>query len=206
MKNENKLSLPLSALIQRWVCFILEGHHKAGGGSFYLLLRVRLKDLFLYLLYIIVFAVIFLVAVINSYYQSVHVLEQDRFSLFLGRDRILNLTGKPLVIVMAQNTILPTQLRGIAYRIHIVSENLVTGLYVEIIQYVGHFTNRVQETKMLTQLINKQVLVREPYYNLDSVLTKRHTLILNNTRELNGVLSTTYYLIYKLMVVYAILL
>ena len=49
---------------------------------------------------------------------------------------------------MAQNTIPPTQLRDIAYEIYIISGNLVTELYVEIVQHVGHFTNGVQKTKM----------------------------------------------------------
>ena len=34
--------------------------------------------------------VIFLVAVIDNHYQSIHILEQDGFSLFLDRDRILD--------------------------------------------------------------------------------------------------------------------
>jgi len=94
--------------VKRWVCFILEGHSKTRDGSFLLLLRVRLKSLFLYLSYTVAFAVIFPVAVINSYYQSIHVLEQGRFFLFPDRDRILNLIGEPLVIAMAEYTILLT--------------------------------------------------------------------------------------------------
>ena len=54
------------------------------------------------------FAVIFLVAVINSYCQSIHVLEQGGFSLFLGRNKILDPIREPLVIVIAEYTILPT--------------------------------------------------------------------------------------------------
>jgi len=53
----------------------------------------------------VAFAVIFSVVVIDSHCQSVHVLEQGGFSLFLGRDRILDLIGKLLVIVMAEYTI-----------------------------------------------------------------------------------------------------
>ena len=33
---------------------------------------------------------------------------------------------------------------------------------MEIVQHVGHFTNGVQETKILIQLVHKQVPVREP--------------------------------------------
>ena len=44
----------------------------------------------------IVFTVIFAVAVINSHYQSIHILEQDGF---------LDLIWKILVIAVAQNTI-----------------------------------------------------------------------------------------------------
>jgi len=42
-------------------------------------------------------------------------------------------------------------LGNIVYEIYIVSGNLVVRVrfYVEIIQYVGCFTNRVQETKIL---------------------------------------------------------
>ena len=39
--------------------------------------------------------------------QSVHVLEQGGFSLFLDKDRILDLIGEPLVIIIAEHTILP---------------------------------------------------------------------------------------------------
>ena len=70
-----------------------------------MLLRVRLKGLFLHLSYMMVFAVTFPVAVINSYHQSVYVLEQGGFFLFPGKDRILDLIRELLVIVMAQNTI-----------------------------------------------------------------------------------------------------
>ena len=56
----------------------------------------------------IVFAVIFLVMMINSHCQSIHVLKQGGFSLFSDRDRILDLIGKSLVIVMAKHTIPPT--------------------------------------------------------------------------------------------------
>ena len=52
-----------------WKCFclILGSHGSTGGESFSLLLGVRLKGLFLHLLYMVVFAVSFPVAVINSY-------------------------------------------------------------------------------------------------------------------------------------------
>ena len=72
-----------------------------GGGSFFLLLGVRLKSLFLCLSCMVAFTVMFPVVVINSYCQSIYILEQGRFSLFLGRDRILNLIWKSLVIAMA---------------------------------------------------------------------------------------------------------
>ena len=92
----------------RYVCLILGGCSKTRGRSFLLLPRMRLENLFLCLSYIVVFTVIFLVVVINSHYQSVYVLKQGEFFLFLGRDRILDPIGKSLVIVMAQNTISPT--------------------------------------------------------------------------------------------------
>jgi len=61
------------------------------GGSFLLLLEVRLKGLFLCLPCIVVFVVMFLVAVIDIHHQSIYILKQGRFSLFLDRDRILDL-------------------------------------------------------------------------------------------------------------------
>ena len=75
-----------------------------------MLLRVRLESLFFCLPCTVAFTGIFPVAMINSHCQSVHVLERGGFSLFPGKDRILNLIWEPLVmvIVMAQNTILPT--------------------------------------------------------------------------------------------------
>ena len=63
--------------------------------------------------------------------------------------------------MIVQHTIPLTQLRGIAYEIHIVSKNLITKFYIKIIQYIGYFTNKVQEIKMSTQLIKKQVLIEE---------------------------------------------
>ena len=47
-----------------------------------------------------VFAVTFPVAVINSHYQSIHILEQGGFSLFLGRDRILDPIREPMIIAI----------------------------------------------------------------------------------------------------------
>ena len=49
------------------ICLALEGHDRTGGGSFSLLLGVRLKGLFLCLPCMVVFMVLFLVAVINSH-------------------------------------------------------------------------------------------------------------------------------------------
>ena len=130
--------------------------------SFSLLLGVRLKSLFLCLPCMVVFTVIFPVVVINSHCQSIHILEQNGFSLFSDRDMVLNPIWEFLVIEIAQHTILSTQLGDIAHEIHIVSGNLVTGLHIEIIQYISHFTYRVRKTKISIQLINKQVSVREP--------------------------------------------
>jgi len=62
-----------------------------GGKSFHLFPRMRLKSLFLHLPCIVAFIVMFPVVVINSHCQSVHILKRDGFSLFLGRNRILDL-------------------------------------------------------------------------------------------------------------------
>ena len=94
--------------------------------------------------------VIFTVVVIDSYRQSIYVLEQGGFSLFLDRDRILDPIGEPLVIAIAEHTIPPTWLRGIAYEVYTVSRNLIVVLQMEVVQYVGCFTDRVQETKIST--------------------------------------------------------
>ena len=91
----------------------------------------------------VVFVVMFPVVVINSHHQSIYILEQDGFFLFLGRNRILDPIGEPLVIATAEYTILLTWLRGIAHEIHVVSGNLVAGLHMEIVQYIGHFTDGV---------------------------------------------------------------
>ena len=72
-----------------------------------MLLRVRLKDLFLHLSCIVVFMVTFPVVIIDSHCQSIHVLEQGGFSLLPSRNKILDLIGKPLVITMAEHTIFP---------------------------------------------------------------------------------------------------
>ena len=52
---------------RRWICLVLGGRDRTGGGSFSLLLGVRLKGLFLCLSCMVAFAVSFLVAVINSH-------------------------------------------------------------------------------------------------------------------------------------------
>ena len=44
-------------------------------------------------------------AVINFHRQNIHVLKWDEFSLFLGKDRVLDPIGEPLVIVIAEHTI-----------------------------------------------------------------------------------------------------
>ena len=51
----------------RWICLVLGGRARTGGGSFSLLPGVRLEGLFLRLLCTVAFAVSFLVAVINSH-------------------------------------------------------------------------------------------------------------------------------------------
>ena len=52
---------------RRWSCLALGGHDRTGGGSFSLLPRIRLEDLFLCLSYIVAFVVLFSVAVIDSH-------------------------------------------------------------------------------------------------------------------------------------------
>ena len=52
---------------QRWICLVLGGCGRTRGGSFSLLLGVRLKSLFFHLSCMVAFMVSFLVAVINSH-------------------------------------------------------------------------------------------------------------------------------------------
>ena len=52
---------------QRWICLALGGHDRTRGGSFSLLLGVRLEGLFLHLPCMVAFVVSFPVAVINSH-------------------------------------------------------------------------------------------------------------------------------------------
>jgi len=83
------------------ICLILGGHGITSRESFTLLLKVRLKSLLFYLPGTVTFAVMFPVAIINSYCQNIHILKQGGFSLFPDRDRILNLIRKTLIIVVA---------------------------------------------------------------------------------------------------------
>jgi len=53
---------------QRWICLALGGHDRTRGGSFSLLLRVRLEGLFLHLPCTVAFMVSFPVAVIDSHH------------------------------------------------------------------------------------------------------------------------------------------
>ena len=52
---------------QRWICLALGGRDRTRGGSFSLLLRVRLEGLFLHLPCTVAFTVSFPVAVIDSH-------------------------------------------------------------------------------------------------------------------------------------------
>jgi len=63
--------------------------------------------------------------------------------LFPDEDGVLNLIGEPFVIAVALNTIPPTYLGGIAYEIYVISGDLITRLYIEVIQHSSHFNNRV---------------------------------------------------------------
>ena len=54
--------------------------------------------------------VIFLITMINCYYQSIYVLEKSWFFLFLDRDRVLNVIEKSLVVLVTQYPIFPTKL------------------------------------------------------------------------------------------------
>jgi len=51
----------------RWICLVLGGHDRTRGGSFFLLPGVELEGLFLCLPCMVVFAVSFLVAVIDGH-------------------------------------------------------------------------------------------------------------------------------------------
>jgi len=75
----------------------------------------------------------------------------------------------------------------IAYKIHIVSEHLITRLYVKIIQYISCFTNRIWKTKILAKLINKLVLIREPVLKDTLIfLVKAYLkLVLGNSQKIN---------------------
>ena len=53
-----------------------------------LLLEVRLESFFFHLPSMVAFVVIFSVIMINGHHQSVYILEQGGFSLFLSGDRI----------------------------------------------------------------------------------------------------------------------
>ena len=52
---------------RRWICLVLGGRDRTGGGSFSLLLGVRLEGLFLCLSCTVAFTVSFPVAVIDSH-------------------------------------------------------------------------------------------------------------------------------------------
>ena len=104
---------------------------------------MRLKSLFLSLLYTIMLIITLPVVMINSYYQSVYILEQNWLFLFLDGDGVLDLIEQTLVVLVIQYTIFPTKLRDIAYKIHIVSRYVVTGLYGEVIQHDCNFTYKV---------------------------------------------------------------
>jgi len=61
---------------------------------------VRLENLLFHLSCTVVFVITFPIAMINGNHQSIHILEQDRFTWFLDEDGILDLIRKSLVIVV----------------------------------------------------------------------------------------------------------
>jgi len=68
----------------------------------------------------------------NSYWQNIHILEQDWLVLFLGGNRVVDVIEEILIVLVIENTI-SLSLRGIAYEIYILSSNFVTRLHVEIV-------------------------------------------------------------------------
>ena len=81
--GDNKLEvLKGENLVGRLIWLILGGCRVCGRGSLILLPRMRLESLFFCLLYLIALTVIFWIAIINGYCQSIYVLEQGWLPLF----------------------------------------------------------------------------------------------------------------------------
>jgi len=70
---------------------------------------------------------------INSYWQHIHILEQDWLILFLGGNGVVDVIEEILIVLVIENTISLSKLRGIAYEIHVLSRYFVTRLYMEIV-------------------------------------------------------------------------
>jgi len=66
---------------------------------------MRLKSLFLCRSCVNAFTVVFLILIINGYYENVHFLEQAQFSLLSSQDEVLDMIREVLIIPMTENTI-----------------------------------------------------------------------------------------------------
>ena len=73
-----------------------------------------------------------LIVMTNSYWQNIYILEQDWVVLFLGGNGVVDVIEEILIVLVIENTISLSKLRGIAYEIHVLSSNFVTRLHVRL--------------------------------------------------------------------------
>jgi len=80
-----------------------------------------------------VIMVAFLVVIVVCDCQLVHGMKRGRFSMLMDRNRILEAIWKSLVVLVAEDIITLVQLCYVLHKFHIVDDNSIYRLYLEII-------------------------------------------------------------------------
>jgi len=104
----------------------------------------------------------FPVTIVKSDCQLVHGMKGGGFFLFLVCYQVLEAIWQSLVEVMAQNCITLVQLCCIPHEFHIVSGNLISWLYTEIVNEIGSIPYWVQESKIDLELFHKEIPSQKP--------------------------------------------
>ena len=107
------------------------------------------------------FAILFLVAIVEGDCQLIYGMEGGGLSLFSVCYQVLEAIWQSLVEVMAQNCIIPVQLCCVLHEFHIISDNFISWLYMEVVDEIGGIFYWVQESEMHLELFHKEMPSKE---------------------------------------------
>jgi len=105
----------------------------------------------------ILFSVLFPVAIVKNDCQLVHSIKRGGFALFLVCYQILEAIWQPLIETIAKNWITLVQLYCIPHKFHIISYNLISWFHAEVVDEVGSIPHWVWEFKMDLEFIHKKL-------------------------------------------------